>query len=248
MRLSGKTVMVTGAAGTIGSEIARRIGLEGGRLVLVDLPGAALEELATELRAGGATVRHAYADASEVAQIREVIESGSDPATEVVDALVCVAGYWRIVDFVESQPEDWIEMYRANLQTAMAPARAVLPSMLANGFGAIVNIASTAGEYGSIRPSAAYAAAKGGVIAFTKSLAREVSPRGVRVNCVSPGPINTPMLRAATAAAQREASARTLVGHLGEPADIAAAVVYLASDEASYVTGEVLRVNGGSLL
>jgi NAD(P)-dependent dehydrogenase (short-subunit alcohol dehydrogenase family) len=120
--------------------------------------------------------------------------------------------------------------------------------MLERGSGSIINFASTAGEYGSIRPSAAYAAAKGAVIAFTKSLAREVSPAGIRANCVSPGPIDTPMLQAATPEQRAIAASRTLLGRLGTPDDIAQAVRYLASDESSFITGDVLRVNGGSLL
>jgi NAD(P)-dependent dehydrogenase (short-subunit alcohol dehydrogenase family) len=139
-------------------------------------------------------------------------------------------------------------MISTNLLTALVASRAVLPAMLEVGSGAIVNFASTAGEYGSIRPAAAYAAAKAGVIGFTKSLAREVSPLGVRVNAISPGPIDTPALKAVTEAERAKASARTLLGRLGQPHDIAQGVLYLASDESSFVTGTVLQVNGGSLL
>jgi NAD(P)-dependent dehydrogenase (short-subunit alcohol dehydrogenase family) len=120
--------------------------------------------------------------------------------------------------------------------------------MAERGTGSIVNFASTAGEFGSIRPSAAYAAAKGGVIAFTKSLAREVSPHGVRVNVVSPGPVGTPMLDAESEAAQAQVAERTLLGRLGTPGDIAEGVAYLIGDGAGWVTGEVLRINGGSLI
>jgi NAD(P)-dependent dehydrogenase (short-subunit alcohol dehydrogenase family) len=120
--------------------------------------------------------------------------------------------------------------------------------MIARNRGSIVNFSSTAGEYGSIRPSAAYAAAKGGVIALTKSLAREVSPAQVRVNCISPGPIDTPGLKAASDDDRAIAASRTLLGRLGTVHEIARSVVYLLSDDAAFVTGEVLRVNGGSLL
>jgi NAD(P)-dependent dehydrogenase (short-subunit alcohol dehydrogenase family) len=139
-------------------------------------------------------------------------------------------------------------MISSNLLTALVACRAVLPGMVAHGAGSVVNFASTAGEYGSIRPSAAYSAAKGGVIGLTKSLAREVSPLGVRVNAVSPGPVNTPALQAASPEQRAEADARTLTGRIGQPRDIANAVLYLLSDESAYVTGTVLQVNGGSLL
>ena len=120
--------------------------------------------------------------------------------------------------------------------------------MIARGRGSIVNFASTAGEYGSIRPAAHYAAAKGAVIALTKSLAREASPHGVRVNAISPGPTDTVALLAATPEQKAAAGARTLFGRLGRPEEIAAGCVYLFSDMSSFVTGTVLQVNGGSLL
>ena len=139
-------------------------------------------------------------------------------------------------------------MILCNLLTAMSACHVVLPLMMQRGEGSIVNFASTAGEFGSVRPSAAYAAAKGGVIALTKSLAREFSPFGIRVNAVSPGPVDTPALKVASEEARRQAAARTLLGRLGDPADIASSVVYLAGDASRFVTGTVLQVNGGSLL
>jgi NAD(P)-dependent dehydrogenase (short-subunit alcohol dehydrogenase family) len=164
------------------------------------------------------------------------------------DGLVNAAGYFAIQDFVESGAADWRQMTDANLFTAMSASKAVVPAMVARGSGSIVNFASTAGEYGSIRPSAAYAAAKGGVIAFTKSLAREVASSGVRVNCVSPGPVDTTMFSAGGKTDHAAAASRTLIGRMGTPADLAYACIYLLSDESSYVVGEVLRVNGGSLI
>ena len=132
-----------------------------------------------------------------------------------VEVLVNVAGTFKMSDFADSKPPDWSEMLSANLITALVACRAVLPGMLEARSGAIVNFASTAGEYGSIRPAAVYAAAKAGVIGFTKSLAREVSPMGVRVNAISPGPVDTPALKAVTDAERAVAASRTLVGRLG---------------------------------
>ena len=120
--------------------------------------------------------------------------------------------------------------------------------MRARRSGSVVNFASTAGEYGSIRPAAAYAAAKGGVIALTKSLAREFSPDNVRVNAISPGPVRTAAFGLTDADSHRVAAARTLFDRMGEPSDIANGVCFLISDQSTWITGTVLQVNGGSLL
>jgi NAD(P)-dependent dehydrogenase (short-subunit alcohol dehydrogenase family) len=139
-------------------------------------------------------------------------------------------------------------MFRANVTTAFVACRSVLPTMIARGSGSIVNFASTAGEYGSISPGSHYAAAKGAVIAMTKSLAREASPHGVRVNAISPGPTDTVALGAATPEQRAMVGARTLFNRLGRPEEIAASCVYLLSGMSSFVTGTVLQVNGGSRL
>jgi NAD(P)-dependent dehydrogenase (short-subunit alcohol dehydrogenase family) len=240
-------VLVSGAGGSIGREVCRGLLAEGARLGAVDQADEALLDFGAELKAADAPALVERCDAADLGQVTDFASRLAATYGEI-DALVNVAGFWRIVDFADSTPEHWSEMLRANLLTAMTTCRAVLPEMIGRGGGAIVNFASTAGEYGSIRPSAAYAASKGGVIAFTKSLAREASPHGVRVNAVSPGPIDTPMLQAASAEARARAASRTLLGRMGTPGDIAKAVCYLASDDAAFVTGEVLRVNGGSLL
>lgn len=242
------TVMITGAGGAIGQEVARQFIAEGARtLLLTDLPGSGVEEVGRSLSGDGVSVVAQACDVADPAAV-EALLAQARPTVPGVDVLVNVAGGWQIVDFVESDPAQWDAMIRANLLTALGATRAVLPYMLERRRGVIVNFASTAGEYGSIRPSAAYAAAKGGVIAFTKSLAREVSPQGVRVNAISPGPIDTPALKAASPEQRAEAAARTLLGRMGDPRDMARGVIYLASDDSAFMTGAVLQVNGGSLL
>jgi 3-oxoacyl-[acyl-carrier protein] reductase len=141
----------------------------------------------------------------------------------------------------------WDQMIATNLRSVFLVTRAVLPQMLARGAGRIINVSSQLGQKG-MPNHAHYAAAKGGVIAMTKSLAREVSPRGVRVNVISPGPVDTRMLAPVDEAQRSEIAARTLFDRLGTPEDIAAATLYLSCADSGWVTGEVLRVNGGALI
>jgi NAD(P)-dependent dehydrogenase (short-subunit alcohol dehydrogenase family) len=247
VRLDDQVVVVTGAAGTIGREVCRVLGSSGARLAVTDVDGAGLDELCAELTGAGVKNWGRAADAAALTSFENFL-AAARAELGPADGLVNVAGTFAIIDFVASGPADWEAMISANLVTALVACRAVLPDMLARGAGSIVNFASTAGEYGSIRPSAAYAAAKGGVIGLTKSLAREVSPAGVRVNAISPGPINTPALQAAAPEQAAATAARTLLGRVGAPSDIAFGVRYLLSAESAFVTGTVLQVNGGSLL
>lgn len=247
MRLRDRVVMVTGAAGAIGQELCRVFMANGALLAVTDLDGDALAQLADALSTNARKSYVRGVDATDLDAVEDYVADASS-MLGAIEVLVNVAGSFEISDFETSTPDQWEEMVAANLRTALVGCRAVVPSMLEAGRGSIVNFASTAGEYGSIRPAAVYAAAKAGVIGFTKSLAREVSPRGVRVNAISPGPVDTPALQAGTSAARSEAAARTLVGRMGTPRDIAEGALYLASDESAFVTGTVLQVNGGSLL
>lgn len=245
MRLKDRAVVVTGAAGLIGREVCRVLAAQGARLAVTDLNGdglsAVLDDLHAEAIWGRPVDATAFADFTGF-----VAEAGQQIGAP--DVLVNVAGSFRMGSFADSDQADWEDMIAANLLTALVACRAVLPTMLGAGSGSIINFASTAGEYGSIRPAAAYAAAKAGVIGFTKSLAREVSPAGVRVNAISPGPIDTPAFQLASPQDRAAAEARTLLGRMGQPQDIAHGVLYLASEESAFVTGTILQVNGGSLL
>ena len=247
MRLKDRVVIITGAGGTIGQEVTRVLAAQGARLAITDMVPGALAPLLDELTASARAIWGRPADAADFEDFSAFV-AGATEAVGRPDALVNVAGTFKFADFVSSKPEEWSEMISSNLLTALVACRCVLPAMVEAGSGTIVNFASTAGEYGSIRPAAAYAAAKAGVIGFTKSLAREVSPKGVRVNAISPGPIDTPALKAVTDSERAAAASRTLVGRLGQPSDIAEGVLYLVSDASSFVTGTVLQVNGGSLL
>lgn len=240
--LEGRTVILTGATGGIGSTIARMLAEAGARLAVTDLDAGRVESLAQEIGAFGEA-----ADASSpkaFARFHARVESELGP----LDGLVNCAGLWAPLPYDQIDESAWASTLAGNLGTAFAACRTVLPGMVERRDGSVVNFASTAGEYGSISPAAHYAAAKGGVIALTKSLAREVGAAGVRVNAVSPGPIDTPALGAATAEQKAAVGARTLFERLGRPHEIAGACVFLLSALSTFITGHVLRVNGGSLL
>jgi len=245
--LHKKTVIVTGAGGGIGRVTAQMLAAAGASVAITDLTDELLKPVAEELRVAGTDSLTEAIDASDFAAFQALCKR---TAAELgpVDGLVNVAGLWEMAPVEGITPEAWAQVLAANLQTAFAGCQAVLPEMIERGSGSIVNVASTAGEYGSVRPGSHYAAAKGGVIALTKSLAREASPHGVRVNAVSPGPIDTAALGATSEDDRAAIGARTLLGRPGRPHEIASACVFLLSSLSGFVTGHVLRVNGGSLL
>jgi NAD(P)-dependent dehydrogenase (short-subunit alcohol dehydrogenase family) len=240
--LDRHVVILTGATGGIGRTIAELLVAAGARLALTDVDDARVGEIAEDVGAFGEAVD--VTSREEFASFHAQVETELGP----LDGIVNCAGLWSPLPYDEIDQRAWADTLAANLATAFVACTTVLPGMVERGAGSVVNFASTAGEYGSITPAAHYAAAKGGVIGMTKSLAREVSPHGVRVNAISPGPIDTPALGAATPEQKAAVGARTLFGRLGRPEEIAGGCVFLLSPLSTFVTGHVLRVNGGSLL
>jgi NAD(P)-dependent dehydrogenase (short-subunit alcohol dehydrogenase family) len=240
--LEGRVVILTGATGGIGTTIARMLAGAGAHVAVTDLSEDRVSELASELDCLGA--------ASDVSSRESfgAFHARAEATLGPTDGIVNCAGLWAPLPYEEIDEDAWVRTIAGNLATAFVTCRTVLPGMVERGAGSVVNFASTAGEYGSITPAAHYAAAKGGVVAMTKSLAREVSPQGVRVNAVSPGPIDTVALGAATPEQKAAVGARTLFGRLGRPHEIAGACVFLLSPLSTFITGTVVQVNGGSLL
>jgi 2-hydroxycyclohexanecarboxyl-CoA dehydrogenase len=245
MRLEGKTALVTGGASGIGAATARRLAGEGARVAIGDLNLDGARELAGELDGFACALDVSDADSVRVATAAVEAELGP------LDVLVNNAGTDRFSFFVHTDEELWDFVLAVNLRGVLAVTHAVLPKMQERRAGAIVNVASEAGRVGS-QGSVVYSAAKAGVIGFTKAIARESARYRVRCNAVAPGPIETPLLNNAPRVLgeigerlKQGMVNATVMGRSGEPEEVAAAIAFLASEDASYVTGQTLNVSGG---
>ena len=247
MRLRDRIAVVTGGASGIGRGIARALGAEGARVAVLDLDQAGAAAAAAEIAAAKSDAHAWQVDVADAGRVETVV--GEVVARwGTVHVLVNCAGWDRPMPFVETTPDFWDRILAINLKGPIACTRAVLPAMIAQGYGKIVSIASDAGRVGSTG-EAVYSAAKGGLIAFTKTIARETARHHINVNCVCPGPSDTPLFQkefAGPSPKLAESLKRVIPwGRLGTPDDVAPAVVFLASDEAGYITGQTLSVSGG---
>ena len=238
--LTGRTALVTGASGGIGKEIARALHAAGATVALSGTRREALEALAAELASRAHVLTCNLADREET----EKLVPAAEAAMGGLDILVNNAGVTRDMLFMRLKDEDWDTVLAVNLTSAFRLSRAALRGMMKKRFGRIIGITSVVGVTGN-PGQGNYAAAKAGMIGMSKSLAAEVASRGVTVNCVAPGFIESPMTDALTPAQKESILKIVPAGRLGTGADVAAACVYLASAEAAYVTGQTLHVNGG---
>jgi 3-oxoacyl-[acyl-carrier protein] reductase len=238
--LTGKAALVTGASGGIGGAIARALHGQGAAVALSGTRVAPLEALAGEL---GERAHVLPCDLSDPAAV-EALPKQAAAALGQVDILVNNAGITRDQLFMRMSDADWDAVIAVNLTSVMRLSRGVLRGMMKARWGRIVNVSSVVGVTGNAG-QANYAASKAGVIAMSKSLAAEVASRGVTVNCVAPGFIATAMTAVLTEEQKARINGQIPAGRMGEAGEIAAAAVYLASDEAAYVTGQTLHVNGG---
>jgi 2-hydroxycyclohexanecarboxyl-CoA dehydrogenase len=247
MSLAGKTVVVTGAASGIGLATAQRFAWDGAKVAVWDINDEGAKRAAADLVAAGAKAIASRVDVSNRAQVNAAVER-VHAEFGPVQILVNNAGVTDFCSFMEMTEENWDRVMSINLKSMLVVTQAVLPDMLAAKWGRIINISSSSAQTGSARMTA-YAASKGGVIAFTKSLAQELAPTGITVNNVPPGFVDTPMLRgegvAGMGVSVDAVAARSPMRRAGRPENIAAACAFLASDDADYITGHTLSVNGG---
>ncbi|MDY0012482.1 MAG: SDR family NAD(P)-dependent oxidoreductase [Rhodocyclaceae bacterium] len=247
--LKNKLALVTGGAGGIGLAICRRLAAEGCTVGILDLSQENAHRACEAVAAEGGKAVPVIADISNYEALARAI--GDFTASgKTIDILVNNAGWDKFGNFVKQPPELYRKVIEINLLGMMNVTHIVAPGMLAQGAGRIVNIASDAGRVGSAGESS-YAAAKGGVIAFTKSMARELAGKGIAVNVVCPGPTETSMMAEVVSAAGspdklREALLRLIpMRRFGQPEDVAGVVAFYASDDVAYVTGQVVSVSGG---
>jgi 3-oxoacyl-[acyl-carrier protein] reductase len=238
--LQGKRALVTGASGGIGGAIARALHGAGAAVALSGTRRDALEALAADL---GDRAHVVVADLSS-ADGAAALAKDAEAAMGGVDILVNNAGLTRDQLLMRMKDEDWQQVLDVNLTAAFRLTRACLRGMMKARFGRVISITSVVGATGN-PGQANYAASKAGLAGFTKSVALEVASRGITANCVAPGFIVTPMTDALTDAQREQSLAMIPAGRFGDPAEIAAATLFLASEEAAYVTGQTLHVNGG---
>ena len=244
LKLEGRSALVTGGAGSIGSGICKMMASEGAKVAVCDRAseekGRALVE---EIEGGGGEAVYLDADITDASAVKEMVEAVKK-ASGGVHFVVNCAGVASANYVWEMSEKEWDWVLDVNLKGTFLVCREVMPLLMEQRFGRIVNIASLVSAQGSFR-HAHYCASKAGVIGFTKSLAREAGEYGICANCISPGRIKSTMEAERQKKQQAEWISQTPLGRMGLPEDIAAAVVYLCSEGASFVTGETLNVNGG---
>ncbi len=247
MRLKTKVAIITGAGQGIGLGIARAFAREGARIALCDVNPATLEKALAEVLHSGAEAAAYLLDVSCKKQVDDVVGKVKEE-WGAIDILVNNAGIYEVLPVEEISEAQWDRVLAVNLKGSFLCCQAVIPHLKSQGGGRIINMASSAGKVGGSAAGAHYSVSKAGVICLSKQLARELGPYNITVNAVAPGRVDTPIIRIVSDEENEAFRLRTPLGRLGTPEDIANAVVFLASEEASFITGEIMDVNGGLLI
>jgi len=246
MRLAGKVAIITGGARGIGRETALLFAREGARVVLGDLDAEAGDATVREIRAAGGEALFVSVNVADAGQVQAMADATVERFGRI-DILVNNAGITRDAFLTKMSPEQWEQVIAVNLTGVFNCTRAVAPVMIAQGSGRILNAASVVGLYGNLGQTN-YAASKAGVIAMTRTWAKELGRKGITVNAVAPGFIVTEMTAKVPEKVLEMMREKTPLGRLGHPRDVAYAYLFLASDEAAYINGAVLSVDGGLVL
>jgi len=245
MRLKDKIAIITGGGSGIGRASAELFALEGAKVVVADFNEKAGQETVAAIRQAGGEAIFVQVDVSDSAQVQRLVDTTLQTYGGI-DILVNNAGILLFGTALDTSEQDWQRVIAINLTGTFLVSKAVLPHMIARGGGSIVNLTSSTGAHDAAANTVAYVTSKGGVALLTRAMAIDHAKHNVRVNAIAPGPTDTPMLRDALSPEQLSAFAATFpMGRLGRPEELAHAILFLASDEASFVTGAILAVDGG---
>lgn len=248
-KLENKTIIVTGGGGGIGGATCRRLAFDGAKVAVFDMNLQAAQQAAADIQAAGGTATAYQCDITQRAEVDAAV-AATQAQLGPIDVLINNAGWDVFKPFTKTVPAEWDKLIAINLTGALHMHHAVLPGMAARKSGRIVNISSDAARVGS-SGEAVYAACKGGLIAFSKTIAREHARHGITVNVVCPGPTDTALFAdykegAGNPEKLMEAFTRAIpLGRIGQPDDLVGAIAFFASDDSSYITGQVISVSGG---